>query len=37
MRVVMGSDSDGMKLKEVIKEQLIVNGFNVVDKSETAS
>ncbi|MBX8936752.1 galactose-6-phosphate isomerase subunit LacA [Enterococcus gilvus] len=37
MRVVIGSDSDGMRLKEVIKADLIANGFTVVDKSETAS
>lgn len=37
MRVVIGSDSDGMRLKEVIKKDLIDRGFTVVDKSETAS
>lgn len=37
MRVVIGSDSDGMRLKELIKEHLIKEGITVVDKSETAS
>lgn len=37
MRVVIGSDSDGMGLKELIKADLINKGFMVVDKSETAS
>ena len=37
MRVVIGSDSDGMRLKEVIKTDLLEKGFTVVDKSETAS
>ena len=37
MRVVIGSDSDGMRLKELIKADLIENGFTVVDKSKTAS
>lgn len=37
MRVVIGSDSDGMKLKELIKKKLIEEGMTVVDKSETAS
>lgn len=32
MRVVIGSDSDGMRLKEVIKKDLIDRGFTVVDK-----
>ncbi|EOH97628.1 galactose-6-phosphate isomerase subunit LacA [Enterococcus pallens] len=34
MRVVLGSDQDGMKLKEYIKENLIKEGHEVVDKSE---
>ena len=37
MRVVIGSDSDGMDLKELIKKKLIKKGITVVDKSETAS
>lgn len=37
MRVVIGSDSDGMELKELIKKKLIKEGITVVDKSETAS
>ena len=37
MRVVIGSDSDGMRLKEVIKTDLLETVFTVVDKSETAS
>lgn len=37
MRVVIGSDSDGMRLKNFIKEYLITNGYTVIDKSETAS
>ncbi|GMS43270.1 hypothetical protein NUITMVRE32_25130 [Enterococcus faecium] len=36
MRVVIGSDSDGMELKELIKKKLIKEGITVVDKSETA-
>lgn len=37
MRVVIGSDNEGMRLKELIKADLIDRGFTVVDKSETAS
>lgn len=37
MRVVIGSDSDGMELKELIKKKLIKEVITVVDKSETAS
>ena len=37
MRVVIGSDSDGMELKELIKKKLIKEGITVVDKSEKAS
>ncbi len=37
MRVVIGSDSDGMKLKELIKKKLIEEGMTVVDKSEAPS
>ncbi|MCS4486739.1 galactose-6-phosphate isomerase subunit LacA [Staphylococcus americanisciuri] len=35
MRVVIGSDHEGMELKNFIKEALIEQGFSVVDKSET--
>ncbi len=35
MKVIIGSDKDGMELKEVIKADLIKNLFEVVDKSET--
>lgn len=34
MRVVLGSDTDGMELKEHIKEVLIKAGHEVADKSE---
>ena len=37
MRVVIGSDTEGMALKELIKQHLVENGHEVVDKSETAS
>ena len=37
MRVVIGSDSDGMELKELIKKKLIKKGITVVDKSATDS
>ncbi|MGL9817404.1 MULTISPECIES: galactose-6-phosphate isomerase subunit LacA [Enterococcus] len=37
MRVVIGSDKEGMRLKELVKKDLIAKGFTVVDKSETAS
>lgn len=37
MKIVIGSDEQGMKLKEPIKEYLLKKGFEVVDKSETAS
>ena len=37
MRVVIGSDSDGMRLKNVIKRYLKEKGVDVVDKSEKAS
>ncbi len=32
MRVVIGSDSDGMELKELIKKKLIKEGITVVDR-----
>ncbi len=35
MRVVIGSDASGMPLKEIIKEYLLQNNFEVVDKSES--
>lgn len=37
MRVIIGSDQQGMSLKEVIKEVLISEGHEVVDKSTEAS
>ncbi|MFZ2755558.1 MAG: galactose-6-phosphate isomerase subunit LacA [Atopobiaceae bacterium] len=37
MRVVIGSDAEGMPLKELIKAHLVEEGYEVVDKSETAS
>ncbi|MBO0431684.1 galactose-6-phosphate isomerase subunit LacA [Enterococcus sp. DIV0660C] len=37
MKIIIGSDKQGMKLKEPIKEYLLKEGFEVVDKSETAS
>ena len=37
MRIVIGSDKDGMQLKEVIKKDLIEKGFMIADKSETPS
>ena len=35
MRVVIGSDAQGMNLKETIKEYLVAAGFEVVDKTPT--
>lgn len=37
MRIVIGSDKDGMQLKEVIKKDLIEKGFMIADKSEIPS
>ena len=37
MKVVIGSDKDGMKLKNLIKERLIDMGYEIIDKSEVAS
>lgn len=37
MRVVIGSDLEGMTLKETIKTYLLGEGFEVVDKSEEAA
>lgn len=37
MKVVLGSDQDGMRLKEVVKDYLLANGFDVLDQSEEAS
>ncbi len=34
MRVVIGSDGDGMRLKDLVKADLIAHGYTVVDKSE---
>lgn len=36
MRVVIGSDNEGMELKGYIKTYLIKEGFDVVDKSESS-
>lgn len=37
MRVVIGSDQQGMPLKETLKSYLEEEGYEVVDKSEQAS
>ncbi|WP_368235315.1 galactose-6-phosphate isomerase subunit LacA [Clostridium perfringens] len=37
MRVVIGSDKEGMELKNMIKYYLLENNFEVIDKSEEAS
>lgn len=37
MRVVLGSDTAGMELKEIIKEYLIEKNYEVVDVSENPS
>lgn len=37
MRVVLGSDQDGMELKNYIKEKLIQEGHEIVDKNEEAA
>ncbi len=37
MRVVIGSDTAGMELKEYIKNGLLDEGYEIVDKSEQAS
>lgn len=37
MRVVIGSDEQGMALKEVIKAYLITEGYEIVDQSEVAA
>ncbi|UXR72288.1 galactose-6-phosphate isomerase subunit LacA [Staphylococcus sp. IVB6240] len=37
MRVVIGSDHDGLKLKNAIKEYLTAQNFTVVDKTESAA
>ena len=37
MRVVIGSDKEGMELKNMIKCYLLENNFEVIDKSEDAS
>ncbi|WP_067843470.1 galactose-6-phosphate isomerase subunit LacA [Amphibacillus sediminis] len=37
MRVVIGADPEGMSLKELIKDYLEKEGFEIADKSETAS
>lgn len=37
MRVVIGSDKEGMELKNMIKCYLLENNFEVIDKSEEVS
>lgn len=37
MRVVIGTDTGGMELKNYIKAYLVEEGFDVVDKSENAA
>lgn len=37
MRVVLGADSDGYALKELVKQDLIAKGYEVVDKNEEAA
>ncbi|MDK0698040.1 galactose-6-phosphate isomerase subunit LacA [Clostridium perfringens] len=37
MRVVIGSDKEGMELKNMIKCYLLENNFDVIDKSEESS
>ena len=34
MKVILGSDMDGNELKDYIKNYLVENGYDVVDKSE---
>jgi len=34
MKVILGSDIDGKELKDYIKNYLLKNGYDVVDKSE---
>ena len=34
MKVILGSDVDGNELKDYIKNYLVENGYDVVDKSE---
>jgi len=34
MKVILGSDMDGNELKDYIKNYLLENGYDVVDKSE---
>ena len=34
MKVILGSDVDGNELKDYIKNYLLENGYDVVDKSE---
>ena len=36
MRVVIGSDAEGMPLKETIKQVLVEDGHKVVDLSEAS-
>ena len=37
MRVVIGADSDGMELKEWLKDKLVQEGFEVEDKKYPTS
>lgn len=37
MRVVIGSDQEGFELKEIIKHQLISEGYDVIDKTPVAA
>lgn len=34
MKVILGSDTDGKELKDYIKNYLLKNGYDVIDKSE---
>ena len=34
MKVVLGADVDGKELKDYIKNYLLENGYDVIDKSE---
>ena len=37
MRIVIGSDAEGMALKEIVKAHLLESGHEVVDHSEEPS
>ncbi len=34
MKVILGADTDGKSLKDYIKNYLLENGYDVIDKSE---